>query len=153
MAEHIHPANSTQRWIGCPGCDAEAVDDLNTVADTFAVVRLRQPTTVPHDLEADLAARWRPSRTQIKEANAALKKGAPEGQVYTLHLLVNKRPSWWTGQEQVRPVEGKVYLRHDDALEAAELAENAIAVAFPGIPVCAGWTAHNPNGTWQVYEL
>lgn len=100
-----------------------------------------------------MRARWRPSPTQFDEARVAFAEEAPEGWLYTIHLLINKQPDWWTGNEDVRPIEGRVYRTRDEALEAAALAEQAASVALAGIPVCAGWTAHNPNGTWQRYEL
>jgi hypothetical protein len=89
---------------------------------------------------------------QIAEAKAAFGQEAPEGRLYTIHLLVNKRADWWTGNEDVRPIEGRVYRTRNEALEAADLAEKVADVALPGIPLCAGWTVHNPDGTWEVFE-
>jgi hypothetical protein len=155
MAEHIHPPSSEQRWLGCPGCDEEAIDDVPEVAETFiAAVRVRKAGRGPVDLDADLQARWRPNPTQIAEASAALaSREAPEGRVYTVHVLINKHPSWWTGNEVVRPIEGHVYTTNDQAWEAAKFAAQVAAAVLPAsISVCAGWTAHDPDGTWAVFE-
>jgi len=76
-----------------------------------------------------------------------------EGRVYTIHLLVNSHRGWWTGNEVVRPIEGRVYTTHDEAKEAARFARQVAAAVLPAsIPVGAGWTAHDPNGTCVMFE-
>jgi hypothetical protein len=154
MAEHIHPPNSTQRWLGCPGCDEEALDNPPEAETYIAAVLVRREGRGSVDLEADQRARRQPSSRQIAEATVALaSQETPEGRVYTVHLLVNSHRGWWTGNEVVRPIEGRVYTASDEAQAAAEFARQVAAAVLPAsIPVGAGWTAHDPDGTWQVYE-
>jgi hypothetical protein len=103
-------------------------------------------------LEADLRARWRPSAPQIEAAERHLADHPDLDTVYTVHLLVNKRPFWWTLDVQVIPVDGSVYETRDAAFtRAVTLAQDSFART--GIPTSAGWTIHRPDRSWAVWEI
>ena len=118
-------------------------------------VHAEDPTTDPH---ADLQARWRPSDEQVRQANALLAAGydavrGPRGErgVFTVHVLVNKIPGFWTTDVEVVPVDG-VFTTRDGAYLAAISAAERHAQHDTGVPVLGGYAWHSAVDRWAVWE-
>lgn len=102
-----------------------------------------------NELEADLAARWRPTQEQIDKAEVALASGLYED-VLSGHLLVNKQHGFWTKDVVVLPIP-HLFPDRNIASEAIQKAAEAVHNAT-GLPVQGGWTYHRTGGRWAVFE-
>ncbi len=124
----------------------------NTATPTH--VHAEDPSTDPHE---DLKARWLPSADQMKLADALLAAGydAERGDrrergVFTVHLLVNKTPGFWTTAVEVRHLDG-VFLSRDAAwLHAVEQAKKHAHETGAG--VVGGYAWHSRVGHAGVWE-
>lgn len=102
------------------------------------------------DLNTDLQTRWVPSPTQVAKADEALTALPVLKNVYTLHLLVNKQPHFWTEDIVVEYLPG-VFWTRNDALEVLD----TLAKAYhdtTGLPVVGGWTVHHADSNWAVFD-
>lgn len=117
-------------------------------------VHAEDPTTDPH---ADLQARWRPSWEQVRQANALLSAGYDavrgsrgERGVFTVHLLVNKTPGFWTTAVEVVPLDGVFTSRDAAWLHADEQAKKHAHETGAG--VVGGYAWHSAVDRWAVWE-
>lgn len=124
----------------------------NTATPTH--VHAEDPSTDPH---VDLQARWRPSWEQVRQANALLAAGydAVRGErgergVFTVHLLVNKTPGFWTTAVVVEPLDGVFTSRDAAWLYADEQAQKRAKDSGAG--VVGGYAWHMEADRWAVWE-
>lgn len=112
-----------------------------------------------HTAAADLAARWRPTDTQIHEAVAALAAGPAEAtDAFVPLALPGKQRGWWEVGQLVEPVPG-VWLADRTAWDgplsysaAREAADQAGADQLAGRPGVSGYATIDRAGVWHVWE-
>jgi hypothetical protein len=102
------------------------------------------------DIEADLRDRWVPSQAQVAEANRTLNMFPQLTEVYSLHLLVNKRRHFWTEDVVVEYLPG-VHFARETALKLLEILTESYH-ATSGLPVVGGYTVHSVHSDFAVYE-
>lgn len=108
---------------------------------------------------ADLAARWRPTDTQIEEATAALAAGPAEATDAIVPLaLPGKERGWWEIGQAVEPGPG-VWLADRKAWDGAlsysaarEAADQAAADQLGDRPGQSGYATIARDGLWHVWE-
>lgn len=102
-------------------------------------------------IERDMLDRWIPSEEQdndaavyLKEATKRFEQGQldtrPEN-VWSVHLLVSKRPAFWTLSVKVLYLPGLYYSR-EQALGAVQGAIDTHRLLRPGVEIAGGWTTH-----------
>jgi N12 class adenine-specific DNA methylase len=106
---------------------------------------------MPVDLQEDLQTRWVPSDDQVARANELIAlMGAGVREVYSLHLLVNKRPHVWTSDVVVEHLPS-LHVTRATALATLESITEAYHSAT-GLPVVGGYTVHSLYSDWSVFE-
>lgn len=108
---------------------------------------------------ADLAARWRPTDEQIREAVAALAAGPPSAtDAFVPLALPGKEHGWWEIGQLVEPAPG-VWLADRNAWDgplsysaAREAADQAAADQLGDRPGQSGYATIARDGRWHVWE-
>lgn len=104
-------------------------------------------------VEEDLRRRWRPSERQIEMAACVV---GPDKPVYTCHLLVNKRQSFWTTDVHVCHLDGMFEDRSSTFTYLRAMAEHALTSEDSpykdNAPITEGYTVHWPGGEWSVFD-
>lgn len=112
-------------------------------------------TTEPvSPVEADLRARWRPSPTQEAAADRYLRLH-PDADVWTLHLLVNKAPMFWTTDVEVVTLDGFIVTDRAELFQMVPLLAAAYARGTAK-QVTGGYTWHyrdkDGKAVWAVWD-
>lgn len=101
-------------------------------------------------LVTDLREVWRPSEEQVAEATEFLASHPGTEDVLTAHLLVGKHHGWWTEGIEVVPVPGVFTDRVDVWVALRRLVQ--AKGEQTGQPVTGGYTYHQSDGGWAVFE-